>query len=107
MDERTNQTLKIAMGKSLDGFQEQWEDNLKVNLFAHNGSVQAVLQAQLQMQSLGKGNLSVGKDGTAFVPPVSTDSCINPPAQSPQSDSFHAQPVSLIQPTETITQFSP
>ena len=48
----------------------------------------AVLQAQLQMQSLGKGNFSVGKDKTASVPPVSTESSINPMAQSPQPDNF-------------------
>ncbi|KAJ8396529.1 hypothetical protein AAFF_G00018350 [Aldrovandia affinis] len=30
LDERTNQTLKRAIGKSLDGHQEQWEDNLKI-----------------------------------------------------------------------------
>ncbi|KAK6293455.1 hypothetical protein J4Q44_G00357810 [Coregonus suidteri] len=41
LDEWTNQTLKNAMGKSLDGYQERWEDNLKVILFAHNSSVQA------------------------------------------------------------------
>ena len=77
----------------------------------------AVLQAQLQTQSLGKGNFSVGKDETASVPPVSTDSSINPLAQSPQPDNFltvsgrkccrKAQPVSLIQPTETFNRFSP
>jgi hypothetical protein len=33
-DEQTNHTLKTAMGKSLDGLQEWWEDNLKVILFA-------------------------------------------------------------------------
>ena len=86
------------------------------------------LQAQLQTQSLGKGNFSVGKDATASVPPVSTDSnvsinpvstdsSINPLAQSPQPDNFltvsgrkccrNAQPVSLIQPTETFNRFSP
>ena len=48
----------------------------------------AVLQAQLQTQSFGKGNFSVGKDETASVPPVSTDSSINPLAQSPQPDNF-------------------
>ena len=79
----------------------------------------AVLQAQLQRQSLGKGNFSVGKDETALVPPVSTDSnvSINPLAQSPQPDNFlvasggkccgNAQPVSLVQPTETFNLFSP
>ena len=70
----------------------------------------AVLRARLQTQSLGKGNFSVGKDETASVPPVSTDSnvSINPLARSPQPDNFlmasggkccNAQPVSLIQPT--------
>src|SRR2546425_142039 len=39
--ERTNQTLKTAMGKSLDWYQEGWENNLKVILFAHNSSIQA------------------------------------------------------------------
>ena len=39
----------------------------------------AVLQAQIQTQSLGKGYFSVGKDETASVSPVSTDSSINPP----------------------------
>ena len=75
----------------------------------------AVLQAQLQTQSLGKGNFSVGKDETASVPPVNTDSNIskNPLAQSTQPDNFlmasggkccrNAQPVSLLQPTETST----
>ena len=48
----------------------------------------AVLQAQLQTRSLGKGNFSVGKDETVSVPPVSTDSSINPLAQSPQPDNF-------------------
>uniref|UniRef100_A0A673YAG7 Uncharacterized protein n=1 Tax=Salmo trutta TaxID=8032 RepID=A0A673YAG7_SALTR len=77
----------------------------------------AVLQAQLQMQSLGKGNFSVGKDETGSVPPVSTDSSINPLAQSLQPDNClmasggkccrNAQPVSLIQPTETFNRFSP
>ena len=67
--------------------------------------------------ALGKGNFSVGKDETASVPPVSTDSSINPFARSPQLDNFHmasggkhsrnAQPVSLIQPTETFNRFSP
>lgn len=79
----------------------------------------AVLQAQLQTQSLGKGNFSVVKGETASVPPVSTDSnvSINPLARSPQPDNFlmasggkrcrNAQPVSLIQPTETFNRFSP
>jgi hypothetical protein len=72
----------------------------------------AVLQAQLQTQSLGKRNLSVGKDEAASVPPVSTDNSINLLAESPQPDNFlmasgekccrNAQPVSLIQPTETF-----
>ena len=76
-----------------------------------------MLQAQLQTQSLGKGNFSVGKDETASVAPVSTDSSVNPLAQSPQPDNFltvsgrkccrNAQPVSLIQPTETFKRFSP
>ena len=76
-----------------------------------------MLQAQLQTQSLGKGHFSEGKDETASVPPVGTDSSINPLAQSPQPDSFlmasggiycrNAQPVSLIQPTETFNRFSP
>ena len=77
----------------------------------------AELPAQLQTQSLGKGNLSVGKDETASVPAVSTDSSKNPLTQFPQPDNFlmasgrkcckHAQPVSLIQPTETFNRFSP
>uniref|UniRef100_A0A8C7UQ92 SGNH hydrolase-type esterase domain-containing protein n=1 Tax=Oncorhynchus mykiss TaxID=8022 RepID=A0A8C7UQ92_ONCMY len=79
----------------------------------------AVLQAQLQTQSLGKGNFNVGKDETVSVPPVSTDSnvSINPLARSPQPDNFlmasggkccrNTQPVSLIQPTETFNRFSP
>ncbi|XP_063065782.1 uncharacterized protein LOC134457737 [Engraulis encrasicolus] len=29
LDERTNQTLKRAIGKTLEGSQERWEDNLK------------------------------------------------------------------------------
>ena len=76
-----------------------------------------VLQAQLHTQLLGKGNFSVGKNETASVPPVSIDSSINPLAQSPQPDNFlkssggkccrNAQPVSLIQPTETFNHFSP
>ena len=41
LDERTNHTVKRTIGKSLDGHQERWEDNLKVILFAHNSSVQA------------------------------------------------------------------
>ena len=74
----------------------------------------AVLQVQLQTQSLGKRNLSVGKDETASIPPVSTDSSINLLAESPQPDNFfmasggkccrNAQPVSLIQPTETFNR---
>ena len=48
----------------------------------------AVLQAQLQTQSSGKGHLSVGKDETASVPPISTDSSINPLARSPQPEMF-------------------
>ncbi|XP_020363995.1 uncharacterized protein LOC109909338 [Oncorhynchus kisutch] len=36
-----NQTLKTAMGISLNWNQERWENNLKVNLFAHNSSIQA------------------------------------------------------------------
>ena len=77
----------------------------------------AVLQAQFQTQSLGKGNLSVGNDETASVPRISTDSSINHLAHSPQPDNFimasgrkccrNAQPVSLIQPTETFNRFSP
>ncbi|KAK6293247.1 hypothetical protein J4Q44_G00367480 [Coregonus suidteri] len=31
LDEWTNQTLKTAMGKSLDGYQDRWEDNLKIS----------------------------------------------------------------------------
>ena len=75
------------------------------------------LQAQLRVQSLGKGNLKVGKDDKASVPPVSTDSNINPPVQSTQPGYFlnasgkngcrHAQLASLIQPTKTLNQFSP
>lgn len=63
-------------------------------------------------QSLGKGNVRIGKDETVSVPPVTTGSSINPPAQSPQPDNFlmasrkkccwHAQPVSLIQLIETF-----
>ena len=47
-----------------------------------------VLQAQLQTQSLGKGNFSEGKGETASVPPVNTDSSINLLAQSPQPVNF-------------------
>lgn len=36
LDERTNGT---AMGKSLDGYQEWWKDNLMVIIFAHNTAV--------------------------------------------------------------------
>ncbi|CDQ68510.1 unnamed protein product [Oncorhynchus mykiss] len=74
-----------------------------------------MLQAQLQTQSLGKDNLSVGKDETASVPPISTDSSINHLKQSPQPDNFlkasgrkccwNAQLVSLIQPKETFNRF--
>ena len=39
--EWTKQTLKTAMGKSLNGYQERWENNPKVILFAHNSSIQA------------------------------------------------------------------
>ena len=63
-----------------------------------------------------KGNLSVGKDEKVSVPPVSTDSSINPFARSPPPDKFlmasggkcrmNAQLVSLIQPTETFNWFS-
>jgi hypothetical protein len=69
----------------------------------------AALQAQRHTKSLGKGHLNAGKDETASVPPISTDSSINPLAQSPQPDNFlmasgrkycrNAQPVSLIQST--------
>ena len=48
----------------------------------------ALLPAQLQMQSLGKGNLSVGEYETASVPPVSTDSSINPPCTVPAAGQF-------------------
>ncbi|XP_048093482.1 uncharacterized protein LOC125291015 [Alosa alosa] len=41
LDERTNQTLKRAIGKTLDGHQNRWEDNLKNIVFAHNSSVQS------------------------------------------------------------------
>ena len=41
LDERTNQTLKISIGKTLDGLQERWEDQLKEIVFAHNSCVQA------------------------------------------------------------------
>lgn len=39
--ERTNQTLKRAIGKTMDGHQERWEDNLPKIVFAHNSSIQA------------------------------------------------------------------
>ena len=48
----------------------------------------AVLQAQLQTQLLGKGHLSVGKDETVFVPPISIESSINALAHSLQPDNF-------------------
>ncbi|KAJ8335463.1 hypothetical protein SKAU_G00388050 [Synaphobranchus kaupii] len=41
LDERTNQTLKRAIGKTLDGHQERWEDKLKEIVFAHNSCVHA------------------------------------------------------------------
>ncbi|KAG5284480.1 hypothetical protein AALO_G00027180 [Alosa alosa] len=41
LDERTNQTLKKAIGKTLKGYQESWEDKLKEIVFAHNSSFQA------------------------------------------------------------------
>ena len=76
----------------------------------------AVLQAQLQTQSLVSGNLSLGKDETESVSPISTDSGRNPLTQSLLPDNFlmasgrkccrNAQPVLLIQPTETFHRFS-
>ncbi|KAL2098312.1 hypothetical protein ACEWY4_007519 [Coilia grayii] len=39
-DERTNQTLKVAIGKSLHGHQERWEEHLKAIVFANNTSIQ-------------------------------------------------------------------
>lgn len=48
----------------------------------------AELQAQLQTQSLGMGNLSVGKEDRASVPPVNTGSIVNPPVQPLQLDNF-------------------
>ncbi|KAK6321727.1 hypothetical protein J4Q44_G00087030 [Coregonus suidteri] len=50
--EWTNQTLKTAMGKSLDGYQEWWENNLKVIIFAHNSSVQASTEDRREPQLL-------------------------------------------------------
>jgi hypothetical protein len=44
-----------------------------------------MLQAQLQMQLLGKGNVSAGKDGTAS---VSTGSSLNPPCTVPAVGQF-------------------
>lgn len=41
LDERTNQTLKRAIGKTLDGHQERWEDKLKETVFAHNSCFNA------------------------------------------------------------------
>ncbi|KAJ8348856.1 hypothetical protein SKAU_G00274450 [Synaphobranchus kaupii] len=41
LDERTDQTLKRAIGKTLDGHQERWEDKLKEIVFAHNSCVHA------------------------------------------------------------------
>ncbi|XP_041748913.1 uncharacterized protein LOC121578615 [Coregonus clupeaformis] len=50
--EWTNQTLKTAMGKSLDWYQEGWENNLKVILFAHNSSIQASTEYRREPQLL-------------------------------------------------------
>ena len=70
-----------------------------------------MLQAQLQTQSLGKGNFNVGKDETESVPPVSTHSSINPLAQSPQPDNIlmasGGKCCRNAQPTETFNRFSP
>ncbi|KAM9498050.1 uncharacterized protein ACWYII_001668 isoform 2-T7 [Salvelinus alpinus] len=49
--EWTNQTLKTAMGKSLDWYQEGWENNLKVILFAHNSSIQAEYGREPQLKT--------------------------------------------------------
>lgn len=42
----------------------------------------AELQTWLQAQSLDNGNLSVGKDDAASVPPVNTGGIVNPSAPS-------------------------
>lgn len=38
LDELANQTMKTALGKTLKGYQEMWEGNLKEVFFAHNSS---------------------------------------------------------------------
>ncbi|KAK6315174.1 hypothetical protein J4Q44_G00147030 [Coregonus suidteri] len=53
--ELTNQTLKTAM--SLDWYQEGWENNLKVILFAHNSSIQASTEYGWEPQLLTEGYL--------------------------------------------------
>lgn len=41
LDERTNQTIKASIGKTIRGQQERWEDNLREIVYAHNTCVQA------------------------------------------------------------------
>ncbi|KAJ8267892.1 hypothetical protein COCON_G00130640 [Conger conger] len=41
LDERTNQTIKVSIGKTIRAQQERWEDNLREIVYAHNTWVQA------------------------------------------------------------------
>ncbi|KAM9530389.1 uncharacterized protein ACWYII_042107 isoform 1-T1 [Salvelinus alpinus] len=51
--EWTNQTVKTAIGNSLDWYQEVWETNLKVILFAHNNNnIQASTEYRQEPQLL-------------------------------------------------------
>ncbi|XP_061890633.1 uncharacterized protein LOC133640854 isoform X2 [Entelurus aequoreus] len=38
---RTNQTIKVSIGKTIRGQQEKWEDKLREIVYAHNTCVQA------------------------------------------------------------------
>ncbi|KAJ8381225.1 hypothetical protein SKAU_G00020030 [Synaphobranchus kaupii] len=41
LDERTNQTIKASIGKTIRGQRERWEDNLREIVYANNTCVQA------------------------------------------------------------------
>ncbi|KAK6318449.1 hypothetical protein J4Q44_G00117400 [Coregonus suidteri] len=57
--EWTNQTLKTAMDKSRDWYQEGWENNLKVIIFAHNSSIQASTEYGREPQLLTEVNNAI------------------------------------------------
>ncbi|KAM9530390.1 uncharacterized protein ACWYII_042107 isoform 2-T3 [Salvelinus alpinus] len=60
--EWTNQTVKTAIGNSLDWYQEVWETNLKVILFAHNNNnIQASTEYRQEPQLLTEVRLNIDK----------------------------------------------